>query len=69
MTQGAVKRSKWAIDIKFRLWDDFHQRWHSAAGKDMWSTKSRVNNLRDEMIAKGRDPRTLSVERVKVEIA
>lgn len=64
-----IKRSKMAIDIMYRLWDDHNYTWISVNSRTIWSSKSSVEKIRENLIKAGRDPSTISVERVFVEIA
>lgn len=63
-----IARSKYATDVMFRLWDVHNSCWVSFNSKTIWSKRSSVVKLRDGLIAKGRDPDSLTVERVMVEV-
>ena len=63
-----IGRSKYAVDIMYRLWDSHNSCWVTVNSKSIWSIKRSVEKARDALIAKGRDPDTLSVERVWVEL-
>lgn len=61
-------RSKFATDLCFRLWDETHSRWVVHNGRSIWSTRGAVERLLDKMVAQGRNPATLSIERVHVKV-
>lgn len=63
-----IARSKFATDIMYRLWDDYNSCWLSSNSRTIWSSKLSVEKIRDRFIEAGRDPSTLIVERVFVEI-
>jgi hypothetical protein len=52
----------------YRLWDEVHSTWVAHNGKSIWSMSSTPNKVRDRLIAGGRNPDTLKVERVHVEV-
>lgn len=62
------KRSKFAVDLMYRLWDEYHSCWVAKGSKTIWPTKSFVEKFRLQLIEEGRDPDTLTVERVFVEV-
>jgi len=62
-----VSRSKFAVDLMHRLWDSARNCWVTHQGKTIWSTRATPDRIRDRLIAEGRNPDTLSVERVHVE--
>lgn len=61
-------RSKFAGEIMFRVWDDFHSSWLSVSGRSIWATFKPAEKAREKAIAAGRNPDTLKVEQVIVEI-
>ena len=65
---ATARRSKFAMDIMFRLFDETHSRWVAHQGKNIWSARHTVEKLRERMVAEGRNPETLSIERVFVEV-
>lgn len=64
-----IARSKYATDIMYRLWDSHNSCWLSVNSRTIWSSKTSVEKIRQNQIEAGRDPSTISVERVFVEIA
>lgn len=68
MTRTA-SRSKYAVDLMYRLWDSARSCWVSHQGKNIWGTRATPDRIRDRLIAQeGRNPDTLNVERVHVEV-
>lgn len=63
-----VARSKFATDVMFRLWDIHNSCWVSINSRTVWSKRSSVEKIRSNLIDAGRDPDTLTVERVMVEV-
>jgi len=63
-----IARSKYATDVMFRLWDAYNSCWVSINSRTVWSKRSSVDKIRTGLIAKGRDPDHLTVERVMVEV-
>lgn len=61
-------RSKFATDLMFRLWDETRSQWVTHNSRSIWTTVGPVNTLRDRMVAEGRNPDTLTVERVTVKV-
>lgn len=61
-------RSKFAVDIMYRLWDEHHSCWVRHGTRSLWVLKTQVEKLRDKLIASGRNAAHLSVERVFVEV-
>lgn len=64
----SVSRSKFAVDIMYRLWDETRQCWVTSQGRSIWATRGPVETLRDKMIEEGRNPTTLQAERVLVKV-
>lgn len=64
-----IARSKFATDLMYRLWDAHNSCWLSVNSRTIWSSKNSVERIRDNLIAAGRDPSTITVERVFVEIS
>lgn len=65
---GKASRSKFAIDVMYRLWDEHHSRWVMVSSRSIWVSKRLVEKLRDRLIEAGRNPDHLVVERVFVEV-
>jgi hypothetical protein len=63
-----IGRSKYATDIMYRLWDSHNSCWITVNSRTIWSSKTSVEKIRESLVAKGRDPSTVSVERVFVEL-
>lgn len=63
-----ASRSKYAVDLFWRLWDEPRSRWVNYQGKSMWTLRSTVEKIRQRMIDEGRNPSTLTIERVQVEV-
>lgn len=63
-----IGRSKYGIDVMWRLWDEHNHVWITVNSRSIWSSKKSVEKIRDGLIAKGRNPDTISVERCFVEI-
>lgn len=61
-------RSKFATDLFYRLWDDANSRWIVHNGRSIWATRGVVENLIERLTNQGRNPATLSVERVHVKV-
>jgi hypothetical protein len=62
------KRSKFGVDIMYRLWDSHNSCWLARGSRTIWPTKSFVEKFREALIEEGRDADTVSVERVFVEV-
>lgn len=66
--KAAAARSKFATDVMHRLWDSARSCWVLYQGKSIWSMKATPEKYRERLIREeGRNPDTLSVERVFVE--
>lgn len=66
----SAARSKFAIDIMYRVYDSAHGRWIHFQGKTIWSSRTTPDKIRARMIeVDGRGPDTLSVERVFVSVS
>lgn len=63
-----IARSKYATDVMFRLWDSHNSCWVSVNSRTVWSKRSSVDKIMANMVKAGRDPATLTVERVMVEV-
>lgn len=63
-----IARSKYATDIMYRLWDAHNSCWITINSRSIWSNKTSVEKIRLAQIAAGRDPSTITVERVFVEV-
>jgi hypothetical protein len=63
-----ITRSKYGTDIMYRLWDETNSCWIISNSRSIWSSQSSVEKVRDRLVTTGRDPTTLIVERVFVEI-
>lgn len=64
-----ASRSKFAVDLFYRVWDEARSCWIVNQGKSIWATKGGAERVRDLLInSEGRNPATLSVERVFVEV-
>lgn len=63
-----VGRSKYAVDVMWRLWDSHNSCWASVNSRSIWTSQMAVRRVRDNLISKGRDPATITVERVFVEV-
>lgn len=63
-----IGRSKYATDIMYRLWDAHNSCWITVNSRSIWSSKRSVENIRTRMVTEGRDPATITVERVFVEV-
>lgn len=63
-----IARSKYATDIMYRLWDAHNSCWITVNSRSIWSSKVSVEKIRESLITKGRDPTTIMVERVFVEV-
>jgi hypothetical protein len=62
-----VSRSKFATDIFYRLWDETRSCWFMWQGRSIWGTRATPVAARERLIAEeGRNPDTLTVERVFV---
>lgn len=61
-------RSKYGVDLMYRLWDSHKSRWVRRSARSIWSLKSQVERTRDAMIAEGRNPDHLTVEVVHVKV-
>ena len=68
ITARKIGRSKYAVDIMFRLWDEHNSCWITMNSKSLWAQRNAVDKIRDKLIKDGRDPDTLTVERVFVEV-
>lgn len=67
MTSRA-SRSKFAVDLMYRLFDEVQSRWIIYQGRSIWGTRTTPERVKDKMVQEGRDPSTLNVERVFVEV-
>lgn len=66
---ATATRSKFATDLMWRLWDESRSCWVMHQGKTIWTTKATPEKHRARLIeAEGRNPDTLKVERVFVEV-
>lgn len=63
-----ISRSKFAADVMYRIWDSHNSTWVSINSRSIWSSRASVDKIRNNLIAAGRDPSTITVERVLVEI-
>lgn len=63
-----VARSKFGTDIMYRLWDNHNSCWITINSRSIWSSKTSVEKIRQNQIDAGRDPATITVERVFVSI-
>jgi hypothetical protein len=63
-----IARSKFATDIMYRLWDAHNHCWITSHSRSIWSSLTSVEKIRERLIDAGRDPSTITVERVFVEI-
>lgn len=63
-----IARSKYATDIMYRLWDAHNSCWMAINSRSIWSNKTSVEKIRQSQIEAGRDPATITVERVFVEV-
>lgn len=63
-----IARSKYATDLMYRLWDEHNSCWVIVNSRSIWQSKTSVEKIRDSLIDKGRDPNTITVERVFVEV-
>lgn len=61
-------RSKFGIDIMYRLWDSHRSCWAKSSGRTLWLMRQQVERIREQMIAAGRNPDHLTVEAVQVGI-
>ncbi|WEU67411.1 hypothetical protein [Xanthomonas phage JGB6] len=61
-----IGRSKLGVDLMYRLWDAHNSCWMSINSRSIWSSKLSVEKIREAQIKAGRDPATISVERVFV---
>ena len=69
MITATGKRSKFATDIMYRLWDEVRSCWVMYQGKTIWTSRKTPDRVRDKMIEEeGRNPDTIMVERVLVEV-
>ena len=66
VTNRKIRRSKYAVDIMYRLWDEHNSCWVTVNSKSLWSLEHTPEKIRERMIEQGRNPETLSVERVFV---
>lgn len=64
-----VARSKYAVDLFYRIWDSANSGWVVHQSRSVWSTRSAPTNIIEKMVAAGRNPDTLNVERVYVSVA
>lgn len=62
-----IARSKYATDIMYRLWDSHNSCWVSVNSRTIWSSKTSLEKIRQSLINAGRDPATITIERVFVE--
>jgi hypothetical protein len=63
-----IGRSKYAVDVMFRIWDNYNHRWMAVNGKTIWASRARIILVREKLVEQGRDPDTLEVTRVFVEV-
>ncbi len=63
-----MARSKFATDLMWRLWDSVREEWVSHNNRSIWALQSTPAKHRDRLIEEGRNPDTLTVERVFVEV-
>ena len=63
-----ISRSKFATDVMYRLWDSYNSCWVVVNSRSIWSSKKSVEKIRANLIVTGRDPSTITVERVFVEM-
>lgn len=63
-----VARSMYAVDVMWRIWDSHNHAWISVKSRSIWATKSGAEKNRTALIEKGRNPDTLAVQRVFVEV-
>lgn len=63
-----IGRSKYATDIMYRLWDAHNSCWITVNSRSIWTSRNSVDKVRENLIAKGRDPNTITVERVFVDV-
>ena len=64
-----VSRSKYAIDIMFRVWDSANSGWVVHQGRSIWGSSGAPSNIIKKLVEAGRNPETLAVERVYVSLA
>lgn len=63
-----ISRSKHAIDVMHRIWDSVHSGWVTYQGRTIWTSPVAPNKAVEKLIASGRNPETLKVERVYVSV-
>lgn len=63
-----IGRSMYAVDVMWRIWDSYNNVWISQSSRTIWASNKAATRVMDGLIAKGRDPATLAVKRVFVEV-
>lgn len=63
-----VARSKYATDVMYRVWDSYNSAWITVNSRSIWTSKTAVQKIIQSLVDKGRDPSTLELERVFVEV-
>ncbi len=63
-----IARSIFAIDVMWRIWDAYNNVWISASSRSIWASKVAAEKVAAGLIKKGRDPKTIVVTRVFVEV-
>jgi hypothetical protein len=66
-----VKRSKFAAEIRFRIWDQVNSCWVATGSqrKDIFIQRGAAEKAIEVLVAKGRNPSSLSIEKVLVTLA
>lgn len=64
-------RSMFAIDIRYRIWDNVNSQWivTGATRRELFIQRGPAETARQLLINKGRSPESLEIKRVFVQLA
>lgn len=63
-----IARSIYAVDVMWRVWDSYNNVWISQSSRTIWASRKAADRVMEGLVKKGRDPKTLQVTRVFVEV-